>query len=78
MTIKARLVNLAKAGPRSTTAHLCYIEREGLDLYGGPGHAYGPTTDATDTSAFEEQGREDLHQFHFIVSPEGGDAPPGR
>ncbi|MDR3482887.1 MAG: relaxase/mobilization nuclease and DUF3363 domain-containing protein [Burkholderiaceae bacterium] len=70
ITIKARLVNLAKAGPRSTVAHLRYIEREGVDRQGGPGHAYGPTTDAADTAAFEERGREDRHQFRFIVSPE--------
>jgi type IV secretory pathway VirD2 relaxase len=70
VTIKARLVNLAKAGPLSTAAHLRYIEREGVDRQGGPGHAYGPTTDAADTAAFEERGREDRHQFRFIVSPE--------
>ncbi len=70
VTIKARLVNLAKAGPRSTIAHLRYIEREGVDRQGGPGHAYGPTTDAADTAAFEERGREGRHQFRFIVSPE--------
>ena len=70
VTIKARLVHLAKAGPRSTAAHLRYIEREGVDRQGGPGNAYGPTTDAVDTAAFEERGREDRHQFRFIVSPE--------
>ncbi|MEZ5704785.1 MAG: relaxase/mobilization nuclease and DUF3363 domain-containing protein [Burkholderiaceae bacterium] len=70
VTIKARLVNLAKAGPRSTVSHLRYIEREGVDHQGGPGHAYGPTTDTADTAAFEERGREDRHQFRFIVSPE--------
>ena len=70
VTIKARLVHLAKAGPRSTAAHLRYIEREGVDRQGGPGHVYGPTTDAADTAAFEERGREDRHQFRFIVSPE--------
>ncbi|WP_247351260.1 relaxase/mobilization nuclease and DUF3363 domain-containing protein [Ralstonia pseudosolanacearum] len=70
VTIKARLVNLAKAGLRSTAAHLRYIEREGVDRQGGPGHAYGPTTDAADTAAFEERGREDRHQFRFIISPE--------
>ncbi|MBL8387833.1 MAG: relaxase/mobilization nuclease and DUF3363 domain-containing protein [Hydrogenophaga sp.] len=70
VTIKARLVHLAKAGPRSTAAHLRYIEREGVDRQGGPGHAYGPTTDAADKAAFEERGREDRHQFRFIVSPE--------
>ncbi|MDZ4291244.1 MAG: relaxase/mobilization nuclease and DUF3363 domain-containing protein [Hydrogenophaga sp.] len=70
VTIKARLVNLSKAGLRSTAAHLRYIEREGVDRQGGPGHAYGTTTDAADTAAFEERGREDRHQFRFIVSPE--------
>src|SRR5574340_649907 len=70
VTIKARLVNLAKAGPRSTAAHLRYIEREGVDRQGGPGHAYGPATDAADNAAFEAHGREDRHQFRFIVSPE--------
>ncbi|PXX07135.1 type IV secretory pathway VirD2 relaxase [Paraburkholderia tropica] len=70
VAIKARLVNLAKAGPRSTAAHLRYIEREGVDRQGGPGYAYGPTTDEADTKAFEESGREDRHQFRFIVSPE--------
>ncbi|EMW0834839.1 relaxase/mobilization nuclease and DUF3363 domain-containing protein [Enterobacter roggenkampii] len=70
VTIKVRLVNLAKAGPRSTVAHLRYIERESVDRQGGAGHAYGPTTDAADTAAFEERGHKDRHQFRFIVSPE--------
>ena len=70
VTIKARLVHLAKAGPRSTAMHLRYIEREGVDRQGGAGQAYGPATDAADTTAFEERGREDRHQFRFIVSPE--------
>ena len=70
VTIKARLVNLSKAGPRSTVAHLRYIEREGVDRQGGPGYAYGPTTDAADTAAFEERGRGDRHEFRCIVSPE--------
>lgn len=70
VTIKARLVNLAQAGPRSTAAHLRYIEREGVDRQGGPGHAYGPTTDAADIEAFKERGADDRHQFRFIVSPE--------
>ncbi|MGQ0701165.1 DUF3363 domain-containing protein [Panacagrimonas sp.] len=70
VTIKTRLVNLAKAGPRSTTTHLRYIEREGVGRSGEPGQAYGPTADDADLAAFEERGREDRHQFRFIVSPE--------
>jgi len=34
VTIKARLVHLAKVGPRSTATHLRYIEREGVDRQG--------------------------------------------
>ncbi|TAA08946.1 DUF3363 domain-containing protein [Pseudoxanthomonas winnipegensis] len=70
VTIKARLVNLAQAGPRSTAAHLRYIERGGVDRQGGPGRAYGPTTDDADLEAFKERGADDRHQFRFIVSPE--------
>lgn len=70
VTIKTRLVNLAKAGARSTATHLRYIEREGVGRDGEPGKAYDPMTDDADLSAFEERGREDRHQFRFIVSPE--------
>ncbi|WP_369051376.1 DUF3363 domain-containing protein [Burkholderia gladioli] len=70
VTIKARLVNLKQAGPRSTAAHLRYIERAGVDRQGGQGHAYGPTTDDADLEAFKERGESDRHQFRFIASPE--------
>ena len=70
VAIKTRLVNLKQAGSRSTTTHLRYIEREGVGRDGEPGQAYGSTTDNADLVAFEERGREDRHQFRFIVSPE--------
>ena len=70
IAIKTRLVNLKQAGSRSTITHLRYIEREGVGRDGEPGQAYGSTTDNADLVAFEEGGREDRHQFRFIVSPE--------
>jgi len=70
VAIKTRLVNLKQAGPRSTTTHLRYIEREGVGRTGEPDQAYGPATDSADLAAFEERGREDRHQFRFIISPE--------
>lgn len=70
VTIKTRLVNLKQAGRRSIAVHLRYIEREGVDRQGGPGRAYGPTTDAADLDAFKERSANDRHQFRFIVSPE--------
>ncbi|NGY05936.1 relaxase/mobilization nuclease and DUF3363 domain-containing protein [Solimonas terrae] len=73
-TIKTRLVNLRKTGPRSIETHLRYIEREGVGRDGEPGKAYGPATDEADLAAFRERGSEDRHQFRFIVSPEDADA----
>jgi type IV secretory pathway VirD2 relaxase len=70
VTIKTRLVNLRQASPQSLAKHLRYIEREGVDRQGGPGHAYGPMTDAADLDAFKERSHDDRHQFRFIVSPE--------
>jgi type IV secretory pathway VirD2 relaxase len=70
VVIKARLVNLKRAGPRSTSTHIRYLEREGVTRDGAPGQAYSTTDDAAETKEFEERGREDRHQFRFIVSPE--------
>ncbi|MGQ7957087.1 DUF3363 domain-containing protein [Pseudomonas sp. SP16.1] len=70
VTIKTRLMNLRQAGKRSTLSHLRYIERDGVSREGDPGKAYGPLTDQADLNAFEERGRDDRHQFRFIVSPE--------
>lgn len=72
VTVKVRLVYLRQVGARSTAAHLRYIEREGVGRDRQPGQAYGAATDGTDLAAFEERGREDRHQFRFIVSPEDG------
>jgi len=74
VTIKLRLVHLAKAGPRSTAMHLRYLEREGVDRQGGAGHAYGPESETADLGAFKAQSADDRHQFRFIVSPEDADA----
>lgn len=70
VVIKTRLVNLRKAGSRSTITHLRYIEREGVGSDGESGKAYGPTTDDADMGAFDERVRDDRHQFRFIVSTE--------
>jgi type IV secretory pathway VirD2 relaxase len=73
VVIKARLVNLKRAGPRSTSTHIRYLEREGVTREGAPGQAYNTMDDAADTREFEERGRGDRHQFRFIVSPEDGE-----
>jgi len=73
VAIKARLVNLRQAAPRSVATHLRYIEREGVGRSGEPGKAYGPTTDDADLTDFEERAADDRHQFRFIVSAENAE-----
>jgi len=70
VVIKTRLVNLRNASPRSTPKHLRYIERDGVTREGGRGQLYGPRADAADPDQFEARGKDDRHQFRFIVSPE--------
>jgi type IV secretory pathway VirD2 relaxase len=70
VVVKVRLVVLARAAPGSTAAHLRYIQRDGVTPEGEPGAAYGATVDRADAEAFDARGREDRHQFRFIVSPE--------
>lgn len=73
VVIKTRLVNLQRAGIRSTITHLKYIEREGVGPDGEKGQAYGPHTDDADMYGFERRVRDDRHQFRFIVSPADAD-----
>jgi len=72
VTVKVRIVNLKRAGPRSIAMHLRYIERDGVTADGTPAHAYGAELDAVDTQEFGSRCRGDRHQFRFIVSPEDG------
>ncbi|ART47597.1 MULTISPECIES: relaxase/mobilization nuclease and DUF3363 domain-containing protein [Acidovorax] len=70
VVIKSRYVVLKKAGAKSASTHLRYIERDGVTRDGQRGQAYGLETDTADLKAFEERGKGDRHQFRFIVSVE--------
>ncbi|MGB4926784.1 MAG: relaxase/mobilization nuclease and DUF3363 domain-containing protein [Giesbergeria sp.] len=70
VVIKSRYVVLKKAGAKSVSTHLRYIERDGVTRDGKRGHAYGAEIDTADLKAFEERGKGDRHQFRFIVSVE--------
>src|SRR5262249_3210203 len=72
VVIKARIVRL-KVGSRAADAHVRYLRREGTTRDDERGRLYGAETDAADGRAFTERGREDRHQFRFIVAPEDGD-----
>ncbi|WP_291699169.1 DUF3363 domain-containing protein, partial [Bradyrhizobium sp.] len=51
-------------------AHLRYLERDGVMRDGERGKAYSAFENEADGKAFVERGREDRHQFRFIVAPE--------
>jgi type IV secretory pathway VirD2 relaxase len=72
VVVKAHIVKL-KLGSRKADAHLRYLQREGTTRDGGRGTLYGPDTDNADGKDFLERGREDRHQFRFIVAPEDAD-----
>ena len=53
-------------------AHLRYLERDGVTRDGEKGQVYSAERDVEDGRSFVERGREDRHQFRFIVSAEDG------
>ena len=72
VVVKAHIARL-KLGSRKADAHLRYLQREGTTRDGGRGILYGPDTDNADGKDFLDRGREDRHQFRFIISPEDSD-----
>jgi len=72
VVIKSRIVNLKHVTPPAVDAHLRYIAREGVGHDRQPTQPYGPHTDIADRHEFAAAGRQDRHQFRFIVAPEDG------
>lgn len=71
VAVKTRVVKLAgKAG--AVSAHLRYLERDGVSREGEPGCFYSTFADEVDGKEFAVRGSRDRHQFRFIVSPEDG------
>ncbi len=81
VVVKARVVKLnpqrGSRGPKmrgsvskAADAHLRYLERDGVMRDGEKGRAYSAIENEADGRAFIERGREDRHQFRFIVAPE--------
>jgi type IV secretory pathway VirD2 relaxase len=71
VVVKTRYVKDAGRNGRSA-AHLRYIQRDGTSRDGERGQLYSATEDRADGDAFVERGKEDRHQFRFIISPEDG------
>jgi type IV secretory pathway VirD2 relaxase len=82
VAVKARVVKLhpqrgAARGrqfvsAKAVDAHLRYLQRDGVTKDGEKGQVYSASRDVEDGPAFVERGREDRHQFRFIVSAEEG------
>jgi type IV secretory pathway VirD2 relaxase len=84
VAVKARIIKLnpqgrghqlhgaekTKMAGKAVDAHLRYLERDGVNRDGQRGKAYSAVEDDADGKAFVERGREDRHQFRFIVAPE--------
>lgn len=71
VVVKTRYVKDAGRNGRSA-AHLRYIQRDGTSRDGERGQLYSATEDRADGDAFLDRGKDDRHQFRFIVSPEEG------
>jgi len=82
VAVKARVVKLnpqrgAARGrqfvsAKAVDAHLRYLQRDGVTKDGERGQVYSASRDVEDARSFVERGREDRHQFRFIVSAEDG------
>ncbi len=82
VAVKARVVKLhpQRGGARgrqfvsakAVDAHLRYLQRDGVTKDGEKGQVYSASRDVEDGRAFVERGREDRHQFRFIVSAQDG------
>src|SRR5216684_1880871 len=82
VAVKARVVKLNPqrgtargrqfVSAKAMDAHLRYLERDGLTKDCAKGQVYSAERDVEDGGAFLERGREDRHQFRFIVSSEDG------
>jgi len=82
VAVKARIVKLnpqrngartrVHVSGKAVDAHLRYLERDGVTRDGEKGQVYSADQDVADGPAFLDRGREDRHQFRFIVSAEEG------
>jgi type IV secretory pathway VirD2 relaxase len=82
VAVKARVVKLNPqcggargrqfVSARAVDAHLRYLERDGVTKDGEKGQVYSAGRDVADGRAFLDRGRDDRHQFRFIVSAEDG------
>jgi len=75
VTVKVHIARAGRAGGRQAfSAHVRYVQRDGVDRDGRQGQLYDRDGERADGKAFLERSSEDRHQFRFIVSAEDGTA----
>ena len=70
VVIKTRIVKFRDGQLGAARAHLRYIQRDGVTKDNDPGRLYDGAGDDVDGKSFLNRGKDDRHQFRFIVSPE--------
>jgi hypothetical protein len=71
-SFKARVVQHRGRAFRSAplSAHIAYLERDGVTRGGEKAHVFSATEDRADAMAFAGRGVDDRHHFRFVVAPE--------
>jgi type IV secretory pathway VirD2 relaxase len=72
VVVKARVVRHRGRAFRSAplSAHVAYLERDGVTRGGEKAHMFGATEDRADAMAFAKRSVDDRHHFRFVVTPE--------
>ncbi len=70
--MKVRVVKHAEIRPASLKENLDYIERDGVQPDGSPGHLEAADQEEIDAESFARRIESDRHHFKIIVSPEDG------
>jgi type IV secretory pathway VirD2 relaxase len=72
VVVKARVVRHQGRAFRSAplSAHVAYLERDGVTRDGRKAHMFAATEDRADATAFARRGQDDRHHFRFVVTPE--------
>jgi type IV secretory pathway VirD2 relaxase len=72
VVVKARVVRHRGRAFRSAplSAHIAYLERDGVTRDGEKAQMFGATEDRADAMAFARRGLDDRHHFRFVVAPE--------
>jgi len=72
VVVKARVVRHRGPAFRSAplSAHIAYLERDGVTRDGEKAHMFSSTEDRADAADFARRGHDDRHHFRFIVAPE--------